>query len=57
MATLLAFEVMDKEWPLWLVLGGFLGIGVAGLFICRKLSVAAVVLLPLILLGGIRQRS
>jgi hypothetical protein len=55
MEMLSAFEVMDKEWPLWLVLVGFLGFGLAGLFICRKLPIAAVVLLPLILLGGIRQ--
>jgi hypothetical protein len=27
MEMLLAFEVIDKEWPLWLVLVGFLGLG------------------------------
>jgi hypothetical protein len=52
---LLAFEVMDKEWPLSLVLGGFLGLGVVGLLVCRKRPIWAVGLLPLVLLGGMRQ--
>ena len=55
--ALLAFEVMDKEWPLWLVLVGFLGLGLVGMFVCRKRPIAAVVALPLIFLGGLRQVS
>ena len=49
----LAFEVMDKEWPLWLVVGGFLGIGFVGMFVCRKRPIAALVFLPPMILGGL----
>lgn len=50
-----AFEVMDKEWPLWLVLAGFLGLGVIGMLVSRKWPVVSILALLLIGLGGIRQ--
>jgi hypothetical protein len=54
-SAVLALEVMDKEWPLWLVLTGFLGCGVIGMLLCRKWPMMAIVILPLILLAGISQ--
>lgn len=51
----LALEVMDKEWPPWLVLVGFLGLGFLGMFVCKRLPIAAAVFLPLLVLGGLRQ--
>ena len=30
-----AFEVMDKEFPLWFVLVRFLGVGAIGFLLCR----------------------
>jgi hypothetical protein len=57
MCIFLAFEVMDKEWPLWLVLVGFLGLGIVGMFVCRRRPIAAVVFLPLMFLSGLSQVS
>ena len=54
-SSVLVLEVMDKEWPLWLVLTGFLGLGLVGLLSCRKWPMMAVVILPLIVLGRARQ--
>ena len=51
----LALEVMDKEWPIWLVMVGFLGVGLVGMFVCKRRPIAAVVFLPLMILGGLRQ--
>lgn len=53
--TAFAFEVMDKEWPLWLVLAGFLGLGVIGMLVSRKWPVFSILALLLIGFGGIRQ--
>jgi hypothetical protein len=53
LAFYLLFEVMDKEWPLWLVLLFFLGLGLSGIVICRKWPLVSVVVLALISLGGI----
>jgi hypothetical protein len=53
LALYLVFEVMDKEWPLWLVLVFFLGLGLTGIVICRKWPIVSVVVLALISLGGI----
>lgn len=50
-----AFEVMDKEWPLWLVLVGFVGLGVIGFLAGRKWPLAALMLFPLLVYGGLRQ--
>jgi hypothetical protein len=50
-----ALEVMDKEWPLWLVLVGFLGLGFVGMFVCRRCPIAALVFLPLLFVGGLGQ--
>jgi uncharacterized membrane protein YuzA (DUF378 family) len=49
-----AFEVMDKEWPLWLVLVGFLGLDLVGMLLCRKWLIA-ILFLPLVVFCGIRQ--
>jgi hypothetical protein len=54
-SAVLALAVMDKEWPLWLVLTGFLGCGLVGMLLCRKWPLMAIVILPLILIGGINQ--
>ena len=54
-SAVLALEVMDKEWPLWLVLTGFLGCGLVGMLLCRKWPMMAIVILPLILFAGIGQ--
>jgi hypothetical protein len=51
----LAFEVMDKEWPLWLVLVGFLGLGLVGMLLCRKWPLIATFFLPLVVFCGMRQ--
>ena len=51
----LALAVMDKEWPLWLVLVAFWGLGFVGMFVCRRLPIAAVVFLPLLFMGGLGQ--
>jgi hypothetical protein len=50
-----AFEVMDKEWPLWLVLVGFLGLGLVGMLLCRKWPLTAIFFLPLVVFCGVRQ--
>jgi hypothetical protein len=52
-AAALAFEVMDKEWPLWQVLAVFLGLGLLGMVLCRKWPLTAVAILPLIIILGI----
>ncbi len=54
MASYLVFEVMDKEWPLWLVLVFFLGLGSCGIVICRKWPLMSVFVLALVILGAIR---
>ncbi len=53
MLSAFAFEVMDKEWPLWQVLAVFLGLGLVGMLLCRKWPMTALVILPLIILLGI----
>jgi len=50
-----AFEVMDKEWPLWLVIVGFLGAGIAGLLIGRKWPILSVFVALLVVMGAVRQ--
>jgi hypothetical protein len=50
-----ALEVMDKEWPLWLVLVGFLGLGLIGMLLCRKWPLIAILFLPLAVFCGIGQ--
>ena len=54
-ATALALEVMDKEWPLWLVLVGFLGVGLIGMLLCRKWPLAAILFLSLVVFCGTGQ--
>ena len=44
----LLFEVMDKEWPLWLVAVVFLGLAFAGFLLCRWRRQAAFFILPVI---------
>lgn len=56
-ATVIAFEVIDKEWPLWLVLLGFAGIGVLGLFVCRKWPLVALFIWAWAVFGGLRVLS
>jgi len=53
--TAILLEVMDKEWPIWLVLVVFIGLGLAGMLVCRKKPSLAVLFLTLVLWGGIRQ--
>jgi uncharacterized RDD family membrane protein YckC len=48
-------EVMDKEWPLWFVVAGFLGVGLFGLFVCMKRPIAVVLFLAWAVYGAIRQ--
>jgi len=50
-----AFEVMDKEWPLWLVLVGFLGLGLVGMLLCRKWPLIAIFILPIVVSCGVRK--
>jgi hypothetical protein len=52
---LLLFEVMDKEWPLWLVLLVFGSVGLVGFLICRKKRVLIALVLPVALLLSIPQ--
>jgi hypothetical protein len=52
-AAAFVFEVMDKEWPLWLVLAVFLGLGFIGMLLCRKWPMTVIVVLPLIVLAAI----
>ena len=52
-AAAFAFDVMDKEWPLWLVLAVFLGMGVIGMLLCRRWPMTVLVILPLIILAVI----
>jgi hypothetical protein len=53
--TATLFEVMDKEWPLWFVLLGFLGVGLVGMLVCRKWPPVAVLVLAWIIYGGMPQ--
>lgn len=53
-AGAIAFEVMDKEWPLWFVLIGFAGVGVIGLFVCRRWPIAALLIWAWAIVGGVR---
>jgi len=53
--TIIIFEVMDKEWPLWFVLLAFLGAGLVGMLVCRKWPLMAVLVLAWIVYGGMRQ--
>ena len=55
MCAALAFEVMDKELPLWLVLLSFVGLGILGMLIGRRWPVASVLVLFLIAFGSARQ--
>jgi hypothetical protein len=52
-AAAFTFEVMDKEWPLWLVLAVFLGLGLLGMLLGRKWPMTVIVVLPLTILAGI----
>jgi hypothetical protein len=56
-STTIIFEVMDKEWPLWFVFLGFLGVGLVGMVVCRKWPLMAVLVLAWMIYGGIRQVS
>jgi hypothetical protein len=49
------FEVMDKEWPLWFVLVGFLGVGIGGFFVCKRKPILAILFLVWATYGGFRQ--
>lgn len=53
--TAILFEVMDKEWPLWFVLLGFLGVGLVGMPVCRKWPLMAVLVLAWMIYGGMPQ--
>ena len=55
LASVMVFEVMDKEWPLWFVLLGFLGVGIVGMLVCRKWPIVAVFVLAWVICGGMRQ--
>src|ERR1700752_1224815 len=48
-------EVMDKEWPLWFVLLSLVGLGLVGMFVCRKWPATIVLVLALASLVGSRQ--
>jgi hypothetical protein len=50
-----AFEVMDKESPLWIVLVGFFGAGVIGMLLCRKWPLVAILFVPVVVFYGIGQ--
>ncbi|SRR6267154_3320483 len=52
-----AFEVMDKEWPLWLVIVSFLGAAIAGPLIGRKWPILCAFVALLIVVGAVRQIS
>jgi len=54
-APALLFEVMDKEWPLWFVVAGFLGVGLFGLFVRMKRPIAVVLFLAWAVYGAVRQ--
>jgi hypothetical protein len=46
---------MDMEWSFRLLFLGLLGVGLIGMFVCRRWPIMAVVILPLIAWGGARQ--
>jgi hypothetical protein len=46
---------MDMEWSFRLLFLGLLGVGLIGMFVCRRRPIMAVVILPLIAWGGARQ--
>ena len=54
LCILLAYEVMDKEWPLGFVLVGFFGVAVLAFFVCRRWPFAVAVFLPVLILGSLR---
>jgi len=43
------------EWSFRLLFLGLLGVGLIGMFVCRRWPIMAVVILPLIAWGGARQ--
>lgn len=53
LSALFVLEVKDKEWPLWFVILLFVGLGVAGLLLCRRWPGMAVLFVALVILGGI----
>ena len=46
---------MDMEWSFRLLFLGLLGVGLIGMFVCRRWPIMAVVILPLIAWAGARQ--
>jgi hypothetical protein len=46
---------MDMEWSFRLLFLGLLGVGLIGMFVCRRWPIMATVILPLIVWGGARQ--
>ena len=52
-----AFEVMDKEWPIWFVLAGFVGLGFFGMLATKKWPITSVIFLLLIGIAGVKQIS
>lgn len=55
LSALFVLEVKDKEWPLWFVILLFVGLGIAGLLLCRAWPRMAVLFVALVILGGIGQ--
>jgi hypothetical protein len=48
---------MDMEWAFRLSFLGLLGVGLVGMFVCRRWRIVAVLFLPLIAWGGLRQMT
>jgi hypothetical protein len=48
---------MDMEWAFRLSFLGLLGVGLVGMFVCRRWPIVAVLFLPLIAWGGLRQMT
>jgi len=53
--SLMVFEAMDKEWPLWLVMLVFVGLGLSGLLLGRRRPLVAIFIVALAIIGGAGQ--
>ena len=51
------FEVMDKEWPLWMVVVVSVAIGTAGFYLCRRRSWLSIPIFALAFLNAWGQIS
>lgn len=48
---------MDMEWSFRLMFLGLVGVGLIGIFVCRRRPIMAALILPLIAWDGVRQMT